>query len=89
MGLRIWACDPVSSSLIFVWSVNPVMTASTTISTATPRITPITEISVITLTALRFGLKYRHARKHSVRTLIRVNSNSFRGTDAPPRTVAK
>ena len=26
--------------------------------------------SVITLTALRFGLKYRHARKHSVRTLI-------------------
>ena len=42
---------------------NPVMTAITRISTVTPSITPMTEINVMIERNVRFGFKYRSARK--------------------------
>src|SRR5262245_935852 len=42
---------------------NPVMTAITRISTVTPSMTPMTEINVMIERNVRFGFKYRRARK--------------------------
>src|SRR5262249_14556285 len=42
---------------------NPVMTEMTTIKTVIPNITPMIEISVMIEIKVRFGLRYRSARK--------------------------
>src|SRR4051812_23451629 len=42
---------------------NPVITDMTTIRTVTPNITPTIEIKVMIETKVRFGLRYRRARK--------------------------
>src|SRR3979409_2018775 len=42
---------------------NPVMTEIATMSTVTPSITPTIEISVMIETKVRFGFRYRSARK--------------------------